>query len=138
MVRALIDWGKKKINAFLKDKGDVEASMEISGLDSEFIDDFHKDQLQRIAKEHLEKIGSVVPVQHFHLRIVPKKKGAHIVYSLKSHIETDAGKFASGNRGRDLIIVSNETLFELQRQVMKSVGRHRDLMKETARKMKGR
>src|SRR3989344_1662073 len=134
MVRAFIDFTSKKIMGFFKKSGKrEEAPIEISGLEDESIDSFHREQITRIAKEHLERIGAIVPVHYFKIQIKPRRKGAHLEYSFRAHAETELGQIASKDRSMDLISLSNEVLSNIERQVKTKVGKNWKKEKEFGR-----
>jgi ribosome-associated translation inhibitor RaiA len=136
MVKALIDWSKRKINSFLKGKGAKESSIEIAGLDNDSIDEFHKEQINRIAEDHMSRIASIVPVQLFSINLKSTKKGGKTFYEYYAHVSTDSGTFAAKDRAHDLISLSNSVLGKIERQVTKKVGKARTLEQDSRRRAK--
>ncbi len=100
----------------LKKKG---VYYQISGMEDEELD--IAETADRMVRDTLQKINTMVPVQYFFMHVKKHKvKLTKAKYSVRTRLMTDRGVFISGDWDWDLRTATDKALNNLEKQFMKS------------------
>ncbi len=111
--------------------------VQLSGIQDE--DSFIKNVIDSEIKSEVKKLGKITPIDYLTLNVTRhKKSGERIKYSVKAKLVAHTGLFFSKDFSWDLTKSISEALKKLEKEVIKKVGKERDLGREFAHQERGK